>query len=208
MSSPFHLRAVLGNKQITSLFITYRYYPLICVQPVLHLCNKALKLEGPKQAAKKVTKLLATLSPEVNKELSMLLDVQLQEKVEAVLACWLAKPHPAFTVPMATTLGITATSNVHHPQKVLVQGIIMFGEVVEVKASKDPRKKLEGMLQMAEKIASLEMRDVTESTCPIVINYVNKIKRCYIYHCNANVDNFLMCYPNFKHTTFKCTCEE
>ena len=62
----------------------------------------------PKQAAERITYLLATLSPEVNAELSMLLDVLLQEKVEAVLACQLAQPHTVCTLPMATTLGIKA----------------------------------------------------------------------------------------------------
>ena len=45
----------------------------------------------------------------------MLLDMQLQEKVEAVLESWLAQPHTAFSVPMATTLGIIGTSNVYYP---------------------------------------------------------------------------------------------
>jgi hypothetical protein len=155
-----------------------------------------------------MTKLLATLSPEVNAELSMLLDVQLQEKVGAVLASQLVKPYTAFNVHTATTVGITATSNVHHTKKARIQGIIMFGEIAEVKASKDPRKKLEGVLHMAEKIASLEMRNVTESTWQFVIKYVNKIHRCFLLHCNENVDVFLTRYPNFKHTTFKCTCKE
>ena len=108
----------------------------------------------------------------------MLLDVQLQEKVDVVLASWLAKPHTVLIVPMSTNLGITATSNVHHPKKVCIQGIIMFGEIAEVKASKDPRKNLEGVLQMAEKIASLEMCNVTESTCQFVIKHVNNVKQC------------------------------
>ena len=155
-----------------------------------------------------MTKLLATLSPEVNAELSILLDVQLQEKEEAVLASWLVQPYTAFNVPMATTVGITAASNVHHPKKVCIQGIIMFGEIAEVKASKDPRKNLEGVLQMAERIASLEMHNVTELTCQFVIKYVNKVNRCFLLHCNENVDVFLMCYPKFKHRTFKCTCKE
>ena len=51
----------------------------------------------------------------------------------------------------------------------------MFGEIAEVEASEDPRKKLEGVLQMAAKIALLEMHDVTESTCQFVIKYVNKV---------------------------------
>jgi hypothetical protein len=138
----------------------------------------------------------------------MLLDVQLQEKVEAILASRLVQPHTAFTVHMATTLGITATSNVHHPKKACIQGIIMFEEIAEVKASKDPRKKLEGVLQMAAKIASLEMRNVTESTCQFVIKYVNLVNQCFLLHCNENVDVFLTHYPKFKHTTFKCTCKE
>ena len=138
----------------------------------------------------------------------MLLDMQLQEKVKAVLASWQAQPHPAFTVAMATTLGITATSNVHHPKKACAQEIIMLGEIAEVKASKVPRKKLEGVLQMAAKIASLEMHNATESTCQFVIKYVNKVNQCCIHHCNPNVNVFLTHYPNFKHTTFKYNCEE
>jgi hypothetical protein len=138
----------------------------------------------------------------------MLLDVQLQEKVEAVLAKRLMQPHPSFNVPTATTVGITATSNDHKPQKVHIQGIIMFGEIAEVKASKDPRRKLEGVLQMAEKVASLEMHNVTESTCQFVIKYVNKIHWYFLLHSNENVDVFLTHFPNFKYTTFKCTCKE
>jgi hypothetical protein len=106
----------------------------------------------------------------------MLLDILLQEKVEAILACQLAQPHTACTLPMATTLGIKATYNVHHPKKACIQRIVMFGEIAEVKASKDPRTKLEGVLQMAAKIAFLEMHNVTESTYQFVIKYVNKVK--------------------------------
>ena len=160
----------------------------------------------PKQAAERITKLLANLSSEVTAELSMLLDVQLQEKVEVVLASWLTQPYTTLTVPMAATLGITATSNVYHPKKICMPGIIMFEEIAIVKASKDPRKKLEGMLQMATKMASLEMRDITESTRQFVIKYVKKVNQYFLHHCNGNVDTFLMRYPNFKHTTFKCTC--
>ena len=76
----------------------------------------------------------------------MLLDVQLQEKLDAILASCLVQPHTASTLPMATTLEIKATSNVHHPKKVCLQGIIIFGEIAEVKASKVPRKKLEEVL--------------------------------------------------------------
>ena len=60
------------------------------------------------------------------------------------------------TVPTAATLGITATSYVHHPKKICMQGIIMFEEIAKAKASKGPRKKLEGVLQMAAKMASLK----------------------------------------------------
>ena len=111
------------------------------------------------------------------------------------------------TVPTAATLGITATSYVHHPKKICMQGIIMFEEIAKAKASKGPRKKLEGVLQMAAKMTSLEMRDITESTCQFVIKYINKVNQCFLHHCNGDVDNFLMRYPNFKHTTFKCTCD-
>ena len=138
----------------------------------------------------------------------MLLDVQLQEKVEAVLASRLLQPYTAFNVLMATTMGITATLNVHHLKKVSIQGIIKFGVIAEVKAFKDLRKKLEGVLNVAEKIASLEMNNVTESTRQFVIKYVNKVNQCFLLHYNENVDVFLTCYPKLKHTTFKCTCKE
>jgi hypothetical protein len=75
----------------------------------------------------------------------------------------------------------------------------MLGKITEVKASKDPRKKLEGVLQMAEKIASLEMCNFIESTHQFVIKYVNKVNRCFLHHCNENVDVFLTCYPKIKH---------
>ena len=127
-----------------------------CATSITFLCDKSLKFVGPKQGAERITKLFATLSPEVNAELSLLLDVQLQEKVEAVLASWLAQPHTMLTAPTAAALGITATCNVHFPKKNCMQGIIMFEETTKVKASKDPRTKLEGVLQMAAKMASLK----------------------------------------------------
>ena len=163
-SIPFACNVVeLANRFIVHHLRVSPNHP--CATSPTFLCDKSLKFVRPKQAAERIKKLLATLSPEVNAELSMLLDVQLQEKVEAVLARQLAQPHTMLTVPTAATLGITATSNVHHPKKICRQGIIMFDEIAEVKASKDPRKKLEGVLQMATKMASLEMRDITESTC-------------------------------------------
>jgi hypothetical protein len=55
----------------------------------------------PKHAAERITKLTGTLSPEVKAELSMLLNMQLQEKVEAVLASWPVQPHHALFVPLA-----------------------------------------------------------------------------------------------------------
>ena len=67
---------------------------------------------------------------------------------------------------------------------------------------------MEGILHMAHKMAALETQDVTESTCQFVIKYVKKVHHCFLLHCDMDSDKFLMCYPHFKHTTFKCTCKE
>ena len=83
----------------------------------------------------------------------------------------------------------------------------MFEEIAKVKVSRDPRKKLKGVLQMAAMMASLEMHDITELTCQFVIKYRNKVNQCLLHHCTGNINDLLMSYPNFKHTTFKCTCE-
>jgi hypothetical protein len=91
-----------------------------CATSPTFVFNKVLEFIQPKQATERITILLATLSPEVYMELSMLLDMQLQEKVEAVLTSQLVQPHTTLTVPMATTLGIISTSNVHHPKKVCI----------------------------------------------------------------------------------------
>jgi hypothetical protein len=70
----------------------------------------------PQQAVEIFFKHLALLSPEVNAELSMLLAVQLQEWVDTVLASCLAQPQNSLSMPMAATMGITATSNAEHPK--------------------------------------------------------------------------------------------
>ena len=75
-----------------------------CAMSPTFLCDKALKFVQPKQAAERITKLLATLSPEVNAELSMLLDVQLQEKVEA----------KSLVILSAACLGCTNLSALSH----------------------------------------------------------------------------------------------
>jgi hypothetical protein len=46
----------------------------------------------------------------------MLLELQLQEKLEAVGAGQLMQPHTTLIVPMAKILGIAVTSNVYHPR--------------------------------------------------------------------------------------------
>lgn len=49
-------------------------------------CDNSLKFVHPKKAEKRSTQPFTSLPPEVIAELRMLLDVQLQEQVEAVLA--------------------------------------------------------------------------------------------------------------------------
>ena len=93
---------------------------------------------------------------------------------------------------MNASLGLTAASNTHPtPNKGRIHGIINFQEIAEVKASKDPRMKLEGILHMAVKIASLEILEVTEPTRQFVIKYVKKVHQCFLMHCDANANNFL-----------------
>ena len=129
--------------------------------------------------------------------------------MENVLASWHAGPNIAPVFPVHASVGVTTASNVAPiPKKCHIHGIIHFQEIAKVKASKDPREKMEGILHMAHKMASLETRDVTESTCQFVIKYVKKVHYCFLLHCNVDSDKFLMHYPNLKHTTFKCTCEE
>ena len=84
-SIPFACNVVeLANRFIVHHLQVSPNHP--CATSPTFLCDKSLKFVRPKQASERIKKLLATLSPEVNAELSMLLDVQLQEKVEAVLA--------------------------------------------------------------------------------------------------------------------------
>ena len=52
----------------------------------------------------------------------------------------------------------------------------MFEEIAKVKVSKDQSKNLEGVMQMAVTMASLEMHNITGSTCQFVIKYVQKVK--------------------------------
>ena len=173
------------------------------------LCDKSDKFVRPMQAAERISKLLATKPPAVNAELTMLMAIQLQEGVESVLASWYAGPNTAPVFPVHASVGITTASNVAPTHKKShIHGIIHFQEIAKIKASKDPREKMEGILHMAHKVVSLETWDVTESTCQLVIKYVKKVHHCFLLHCNTDTDKFLMCYPNFKHTIFKCTSEE
>ena len=52
----------------------------------------------------------------------MLLDVLLQENMDAELASQLTQPHTILDAPMAATSGITTTSNIHHTKKGLQSG--------------------------------------------------------------------------------------
>ena len=113
------------------------------------------------------------MPPAVNAELTVLMAIQLQEGVASVLATLHAGPSLAPVFPVHASVGITPASNVAPtPKKCQIYGIIYFHEIAKVKASKDPRKKVEWILQMADMMASLKTRDVTESTCQFVIKYV------------------------------------
>ena len=104
------------------------------------LCDKSVKFVRSMQAAKRISKLLATIPPAVNAELTMLMAIQLQEGVENVLASQHAGPNIAPLFPVS--VGITTASNVAPtPKKSRIHGIVHFQEIAEVKASKDPREK-------------------------------------------------------------------
>ena len=74
------------------------------------LCDKSVKFVRSMQTAKRISKLLATMPPAVDAELTMLMAIQLQEGVENVLASQHAGPNitPVFPV----SVGITTASNV------------------------------------------------------------------------------------------------
>ena len=97
------------------------------------------------------------MPPAVNAELTMLIAIQLQEGVEYVLACWHAGPNIAPVFPVQVSVGITTPSNVAPtPKKSHIHRAVHFQEKAKVKDSKDPREKVEGILHMAHKVASLE----------------------------------------------------
>jgi hypothetical protein len=147
------------------------------------------------------------MPPAVNAEMTMLMAIKLQEGVENVLASQHAGPNTAPVFPVS--VGITTASNVApNHTKSHIHRIIHFQEIAKVKASRDPREKVEGILHMADKMASLETQDVTESTCQFVIKYVKKVHDCFLLDCNADSDKFLIYYTNFMYTTFKCICKE
>ena len=97
------------------------------------------------------------------------------------MASWHAGPNIAPVFPVHVSVGITTASNVAPtPMKSCIHGIIHFQEKAKVKASKDPREKVEGILHMAHKMASLETWDITESTYQFVIKYVKKVHNCLL----------------------------
>jgi hypothetical protein len=121
------------------------------------LCDKSFKFVIPMLAVERVSKLLATMPPAVNAELTMLMAMQLQEGVENVLASLHAGPNIAPVFSVHVSVGVTTASNVApNPKKSHIHGIIHFQEIAKVNASKDPREKMEGILHMAHKMASLE----------------------------------------------------
>jgi hypothetical protein len=100
--------------------------------------------------------------PAVNAVLTMLVAIQLQEEgVGTVLASRNAGPIVAPVFPVHASVGITTTSNVDPtPKKSRIHGIVHFQEIAEVKASKDPREKVEEILHMVHNVASPETQDV------------------------------------------------
>ena len=207
-SMPFACSVVELAQQFIITHLQVAPTHVIATSPTF-LCDKSVKFVRPIQATERIKNLLSTMPPAVSAELTMLVAIQLQEGVETIMASQHTGPNIAQVFPTYASVGITATSNpATTSKKGCIHRSIHFHEIADLKAAKDPRKKLEGILKMAVKMASLETRDVTESTRQFVIKYVKKVHHCFLRHCDADADKFLSLYPNFKHTTFKCTCEE
>ena len=84
------------------------------------VCDKSVKFVRPMQAAERISKLLATMPPAVNAELTMLMAIQVQEGVENVLASRHAGPNTAPVFPVHASVGITTASNVAPTPKKVV----------------------------------------------------------------------------------------
>jgi hypothetical protein len=96
----------------------------------------------------------------------MIMAVQLQDRVETVLASWHAGPNIAPVLTVHASVRITTTSNgVPTPKKSCIHRIVHFQEIAKVKDSKDSIEKVGGILHMTHKMASLERLDATKSTC-------------------------------------------
>ena len=144
-------------------------------------CDKSVKFVRPMQAAERISKLLATMPPAVNAELTMLVAIQLQEGVGTVLASQNAGPNVAPVFPVHASVGITTASNVASiPKKSRIHSFVHFQEKAKVKASKDPREKAEGILHMVHNVASPETWDVIESTYQFGIKYAMEAYHCFL----------------------------
>ena len=122
-------------------------------------------------------------------------------KAEAILESQFAQPHTSLILPMAATLGITATSNVYH-SKILNAGNHLVGRDCQSQGLQRPMKEIERNAAIGREDGIT--RDVQYHS---IIKYINKVYKYFLQHCNVNIDNFLTCNPHFKHTTFKFTCE-
>jgi hypothetical protein len=107
------------------------------------LCDKSFKLVRPILAVERVSKLLATMPPAENVELTKLMAKQLQEGVENVLASWHAGPNIAQVFPVHASVGVTTASNVAPtPKEGYIHRIIHFHKIANPKA---PGKSMKGI---------------------------------------------------------------
>jgi hypothetical protein len=173
------------------------------------LCDKSVKFARPFQAMERISKLLSTMLPAGNAELTMILATQFEEGVDTILAHW----HAGYTCSANLSCAcIHETHNClqscHYSQKRPYSWNHEYSRDCQSQALKDSRNNIEGIQHIIVKVTSLELGDIIKSTCQFVMKYVIKVHNCFVLHCNSNADNFVKCNPNLKFTNFKCTCEE
>jgi hypothetical protein len=89
-------------------------------------------------------------------------------------------------------------------------GHVHFPHIALISASKVPTEKVRLLVEMGAMMAEgggmIVNKDLTEPCKDFVIKYANKVSKCVKLHFNSSVDAFIVRYPRFLHTTFKCTC--
>ena len=89
-------------------------------------------------------------------------------------------------------------------------GHVHLPHLALISASTDPTEKVRLIVEMGAMMAEgggmIANTDLTAPCYNFVIKYANKVSKCVKLHFNSSVDAFIVRYPRFLHTTFKCTC--